>query len=125
MELLNHWPHKGGIVLHFAGIDSISAAETLKGLTVAIPRAARATLAEDEVYVGDLIGCALIDVAPAAPVLVGEIEEVDRSAGPVALLVVQWRIRRGTHPLRQKLPAQDRPSRPSAWRWRCPKGWLS
>jgi len=88
VELLNHWLHKGGIVLHFAGIDSITAAETLKGLTVAIPRSARATLAEDEVYVGDLIGCALIDVAPAAPFLVGEIEEVDRSAGPVALLVV-------------------------------------
>lgn len=89
MELINHWQHKGGIVLHFAGIDSISAAETLKGLTVAIPRTARAALADDEVYIGDLIGCALFDVAPAVPVLVGEIEEVDRSAGPVALLVVK------------------------------------
>jgi 16S rRNA processing protein RimM len=88
VELLHHWPHKGGIVLHFAGIDSITAAEALKGLTVAIPRAARAPLAEDEVYISDLIGCALFDVAPATPVLVGEIEEVDRSAGPVALLVV-------------------------------------
>ncbi|MFZ1087413.1 MAG: ribosome maturation factor RimM [Terracidiphilus sp.] len=88
VELANHWLHKGGIVLHFAGIDSISAAETLKGMTVAIPRAARAALPEDEVYVGDLIGCVLIDVAPAEPILVGEIEEVDRSAGPVALLVV-------------------------------------
>ena len=88
VELINHWPHKGGIVLHFAGIDSISAAETLKGLTVAIPRTARAPLAEDEVYIADLIGCALFDVAPAEPLLVGEIEEVDRSAGPVALLVV-------------------------------------
>ncbi len=88
VELLHHWPHKGGIVLHFAGIDSITAAETLKGLTVAIPRAARAPLADDEVYIGDLIGCALFDVAPATPLLVGEIEEVDRSAGPVALLVV-------------------------------------
>jgi 16S rRNA processing protein RimM len=88
VELVHHWLHKGGIVLHFAGIDSITAAETLKGLTVAIPRTARAPLAEDEVYVGDLIGCALFDVAPAAPLLVGEIEDVDRSAGPVALLVV-------------------------------------
>ena len=88
MELANHWLHKGGIVLHFAGTDSISAAETLNGLIVAIPRAERAALGEDEVYIGDLIGCALVDVAPAEPVLVGEIEEVDRSAGPVALLVV-------------------------------------
>ena len=89
MELIAHWLHKGGIVLHFAGVDSISAAETLKGLIVAIPRAERAALAEDEVYTGDLIGCALIDVAGTEPVTVGEIENVDRTAGPVALLVVQ------------------------------------
>jgi 16S rRNA processing protein RimM len=88
VELIAHWLHKGGIVLHFAGIDSISAAETLNGLTVAIPRSARASLADDEVYIGDLIGCALINVAGAAPVTVGEIENVDRTAGPVALLVV-------------------------------------
>jgi 16S rRNA processing protein RimM len=89
VELLNHWLHKGGIVLHFAGVDSISAAETLKGLIVAVPRSERAALAEDEVYTGDLIGCALIDVAGAEPVTVGEIESVDRTAGPVALLVVR------------------------------------
>ncbi len=89
IELIAHWPHKGGIVLHFAGIDSISAAETLKGLIVAIPRAERAALAEDEVYIGDLIGCTLVDVAPTTPAVVGAIEEVDRTSGPVALLVVQ------------------------------------
>ena len=88
VELIAHWLHKGGIVLHFAGVDSISAAETLKGLIVAIPRAERAALDEDEVYIGDLIGCALIDVIGANPVAVGEIENVDRMAGPVALLVV-------------------------------------
>ncbi len=35
-----------------------------------------------------MIGCALIDVAGANPVTIGEIENVDRTAGPVALLVV-------------------------------------
>lgn len=89
VELINHWPHKGGIVLHFAGVDSISAAEELAGLIVAIPRSQRMPLAEDEAYISDLIGCALIDIAGAAPVHVGEIEDVDRSAGPVALLVVR------------------------------------
>ena len=89
VELIAHWPHKGGIVLHFAGVDSISAAETLKGLIAAIPRTERAALGEDEVYTGDLIGCALIDVAGAKPVTVGEIEGVDRTAGAVALLVVR------------------------------------
>jgi len=89
VELIAHWPHKGGIVLHFAGVDSISAAETLKGLIVGLPRSERAALADDEVYTGDLIGCALIDMAGAEPVMIGEIEGVDRTSGAVALLVVQ------------------------------------
>ena len=88
-ELINHWPHKGGMVLHFAGVDSISAAELLAGRIVAIPMAERAPLPEDEVYIADLIGCALFDIAGATPVLVGQIESVDRTAGPVALLVVE------------------------------------
>jgi 16S rRNA processing protein RimM len=89
VELANHWLHKGGVVLHFSGVDSISDAETLAGLIVAIPQAERAPLAEDETYIGDLIGCTLADVAGAAPHVVGEIEDVDRTAGPVALLVVR------------------------------------
>jgi len=89
VELVNHWLHKGGIVLHFAGVDSIGAAENLKGMTVAIPRAERAPLAESEVYISDLIGCLLVDVAGAAPVEVGAIDDVDRTAGPTPLLVVR------------------------------------
>jgi len=89
VELVAHWPHKGGIVLHFAGVDSISSAESLKGLIVALPCAERAALAGDEVYTGDLIGCALMDVAGAEPVTVGEIESVDQTTGPVALLLVR------------------------------------
>jgi 16S rRNA processing protein RimM len=88
VELAAHWLHKGGIVLHFAGVDSISAAEALAGLAVVIPRTERAVLGEDEAYVGDLIGCTLVDVAGSG-LAVGEIEDVDRTAGPVALLVVR------------------------------------
>ena len=89
VELKNHWLHKGGVVLHFAQVDSISAAELLAGMIVAIPRAERAALSSDEVYVGDLIGCVLVDVGGAEPVQVGEIEDVDRSGGAAPLLVVQ------------------------------------
>jgi len=88
-ELAHHWLHKGGIVLHFAGVESISSAEELAGLIVAVPRAERAALGEDEVHIADLIGCELIDVAGAEPVTVGRVENVDRSAGPVPLLIVQ------------------------------------
>jgi 16S rRNA processing protein RimM len=89
VELIHHWLHKGGVVLHFSGVDSISAAEALSGLIVAIPLAERAPLSEDEVYIADLIGCTLFDVASTNPIRVGKIEDVDRTAGPVALLVVR------------------------------------
>lgn len=89
VELTSHWLHKGGIVLHFAGVDSISAAEELASLMVAVPRSERAPLPEGEAYIADLIGCTLVDVAPAAPVTVGEIEDVDRTAGPAPLLIVR------------------------------------
>jgi 16S rRNA processing protein RimM len=89
MKLENHWLHKGGVVLHFGGVDSITAAEMLKGMVVAIPRAERAALGEEEVYVGDLIGCTVVDVAGAEAVDVGEIEDVDRSGGAAPLLVVR------------------------------------
>jgi 16S rRNA processing protein RimM len=58
-------------------------------MIVAISREERAALNEDEVYVGDLIGCVLVDVAGAEAVRVGEIENVDRSGGAAPLLVVR------------------------------------
>lgn len=88
VELRANWLHKGGIVFHFAGVDSISAAEELIGLVVAVPRAERVALAADEAYIGDLIGCALVNVAGAEPVPIGMIEDVDVTAGPTPLLVI-------------------------------------
>jgi 16S rRNA processing protein RimM len=89
LTLANHWLHKGGVVLHFAGIHSISDAENLTGQIVAIPREERASLGENGAYISDLIGCTIVDVSGAAPIDVGEIEDIDRSSGPVALLVVR------------------------------------
>lgn len=90
VQLKHHWLHKGGIVLHFEGVDSISNAENLTGMIVAVPGEERAVLAEDEVYISDLIGCTLVDVAVAdAPVVVGEIENVEREVGPAPILIVR------------------------------------
>src|SRR5580698_3111025 len=93
IEIVSHWLHKGGhtrdVVLHFAGVNSITEAEALRGLVVAIPRAERVPLGEDEFYVGDLVGCLLVDVSSEPVRTVGLIEDVDRDAGPVALLVVK------------------------------------
>lgn len=93
VDLQNSWLYKSGhtreIVLHFGGVDSIEAAEKLRGLVVAIPKTERVPLGEDEVYVSDLIGCTLVDLTPQPERIVGAIEDVDRAAGPVALLVVK------------------------------------
>ncbi len=90
VQLTHHWLHKGGVVLHFAGVDSISEAEKIAGKIVAIPREQRAALAEDEVYIADLVGCMLVDVAnPGAPAMVGEIEDVERDVGPAPILMVR------------------------------------
>jgi 16S rRNA processing protein RimM len=94
-EIERHWPHKGRIVLKFAGIDSISEATALSGWHVAIPREQRALLADDAVYVADLIGCHVIDEAAGSDgsdgsVDLGPVLAVERGSGDAPdLLVVQ------------------------------------
>ena len=85
VTLERHWLHKGRVVLKFAGIDSINDAELLRGLMVVIPASERAPLSDGAFYIGDLIGCEVIDVS-SAPVSVGKITDVDREVG---LLMVQ------------------------------------
>jgi 16S rRNA processing protein RimM len=85
LELENHWFHKGGVVLKFAGVDSISQAETLVGSEIQIPRAERAELPEGSVYVSDLVGCALSDRGR----VIGRIENVQFGAGEAPLLVIE------------------------------------
>ena len=44
LELEDLWPHKGLLVLKFAGVDSISEAETLVGCELQVPRSQRSEL---------------------------------------------------------------------------------
>jgi 16S rRNA processing protein RimM len=89
VEIERHWPHKGRIVLKFAAIDSISDATVLSGWHVAITREQRAPLAEDAIYIADLIGCHVIDEAAGALDL-GPVLSVERgSGGAPDLLVIQ------------------------------------
>jgi 16S rRNA processing protein RimM len=89
VELAGFWLHKGGVVLHFAGTDSISDAEALAGLTVAIPLSERAAPHPDEVHIADLIGCTVVDVGAQPSHVVGEIENVERPAGATPILIVR------------------------------------
>jgi 16S rRNA processing protein RimM len=90
-EVERHWLHKGRIVLKFAGIDSISDAMAFRGWHVAIPREARAPLADDAVYVADLIGCHVIDEPGEADrdtVDLGPVLDVERGQNGAADLLV-------------------------------------
>ncbi len=69
--------NQGRIVLHFAGIDSISQAERLAGLDVLIPRSDRLPLEEGAEYVEDLIGCAVFDGESQ----IGTLESMEFSTG--------------------------------------------
>jgi 16S rRNA processing protein RimM len=79
------WPHKGMVVLKFCGIESMSQAETLVGCEIQVPRQERVPLRAGEVYVSDLVGCAVFDRGTE----VGRIAEVQFGSGDAPLLVVK------------------------------------
>jgi 16S rRNA processing protein RimM len=78
------WPHKRHLVLKFAGVDSISDAETLVGCELQVPVSERATLEPGWNYVSDLIGCVLF----SGDREVGTIQNVQFGAGEAPLLIV-------------------------------------
>jgi 16S rRNA processing protein RimM len=79
--------HQGRVVLKFAGLDTMNDAETLRGFEVVVPWEERVPLAEDEVYVAELVGCRLMDETTGAAV--GTIVDVDRESSNMELLVVE------------------------------------
>jgi 16S rRNA processing protein RimM len=79
------WPHKGLVVLKFRAVESISQAETLVGCEIQVPRAQRLPLPAGEVYVSDLVGCAVFDRGTE----VGRIADVRFTSGDAPLLVVK------------------------------------
>jgi len=78
------WPHKGLLVLKFAGIDSISEAERLIGSELQVPAAERAELEPGWSYVSELVGCTVFDHGREF----GLIEDVQFGAGEAPLLIV-------------------------------------
>jgi len=89
--LENSWLHKGKVVLKFAQVDSISAAEELRGADLVISAEERMPLETDEVYISDLIGCECVDVGTAEATpnrVLGTIRDVVRQQQTADLLIV-------------------------------------
>jgi 16S rRNA processing protein RimM len=89
LQLEEFWPHKGQMVLKFAGIDSINDAELLLRAEIQIPREQRAELEPGAVYVSELLGCAVVALEGGTEREVGKVADVDFSAGEAPLLVVK------------------------------------
>jgi 16S rRNA processing protein RimM len=84
LEVEDIWPHKGLLVLKFAGLDSMSDAELLIGSELQVPSVERAELEQGWTYVSDLIGCTVLDRGRE----VGRIEDVQFGAGEAPLLTL-------------------------------------
>jgi len=81
------WPHKGRIILKFAGVESIRAAEELRGRHVLIRKEQRVPLTEGHYYFWELEGCRVVRRAASGTVEVGRVTSVEPTPG-VALLHV-------------------------------------
>lgn len=90
LEVQDFWPHKGLLVFKFAGVDSISAAETLVGSELQVPQSQRSELQAGWNYVSDLVGCSVLDRGRN----LGRIEDVEFGAGEAPLLMVRDGARR-------------------------------
>jgi 16S rRNA processing protein RimM len=85
VEVEDLWPHKGLLVLKFAGVNSISEAEALVGCELQVPRSQRSELQAGWNYVSDLVGCVVLDHGRE----IGRIEDVQFGAGEAPLLMVR------------------------------------
>jgi 16S rRNA processing protein RimM len=85
LHVESFWPHKGQMVLKFAGIETISDAESLIGSELQVPADERASLEPGSAYVSDLVGCTVWDGDRE----IGKVNDVRIGAGEAPLLVVQ------------------------------------
>jgi len=79
IDLERSWPHKGQIILKFAGIDSIESASRLRGLQVLIPWEQRAPLPPHHYYLCELQGCRVIWERQGREI--GTVTEVEPTGG--------------------------------------------
>lgn len=80
-ELESAWPHKGRIILKLAGIESISAAETLRGRLVMILREEGQELPPHQYYLWELKDCRVFVEREGTRREIGKVTEIEPTAG--------------------------------------------
>ena len=86
LEVESTWPHKGRFVLKLRGIDSISDAETLRGLEVRIGEEELAALPAGSYYHHQLKGLAVVDEGGEA---LGTVHDILETGGEAPVLSVR------------------------------------
>jgi len=96
LKLEGFWPHKGGMVLKFEGVDSIEQAQQLLGSEIQIPASQRAELEPGAFYVSELLGCLVVEDGPGVPGVIsgvsrniGAVVDISFGAGTAPLLIVK------------------------------------
>ena len=89
VDIEKTWPHKGRIVLKFAGVDSISQADSLRGLHVFIRTEDRVALPEYNYYVWELEGCRVVRERAGVAEEVGTVTDIERTGGVDLLRVAR------------------------------------
>lgn len=82
------WPHKGRVVLKFAGVDSIESASRLRGQHLLIPREDRVPLPPHHYYLWELEGCRVLMAQDGRQREVGTVKAVEPTGGVDLLHVV-------------------------------------
>jgi len=75
----------GHAVFHFADINSMEAAESLRGLEVQVPIEERAQLAAGNYFVSDLVGCAVWEAGASSAL--GSVRDVEFPGGAPLLAI--------------------------------------
>jgi 16S rRNA processing protein RimM len=88
LEVESCWPHKGRFVLKLKGIDSISAAETLRGFEVRIGEEELAALPAGSYYHHQLKGLEVVDESGAP---LGTVQDILETGGEAPVLSVRLR----------------------------------
>ena len=84
------WDHGGTLIFKFAGVDSISDAEKLRGADVRIPKSDRVTLEAGEFFHSDLVGCEVRDRVTGR--VIGKVTGWEEFGGPALLEIDGGRV---------------------------------
>ncbi len=85
LTIEDHWLQSGRIVLKFAGVDSIEAAEQLRDSEICVPQNEAVELGRDEYFDWQLVGCRVELISGDT---IGNVSDIMRTGGGEILVVM-------------------------------------